>query len=116
MSALHHRTYGRTRPDGAPFGLHGSTKPSRLPTTTSLWQPEPMPASDSLLKLKPGTCVALAALVLWLGTARAPAATEIDAVRVKGIVGFLPAKPAGFGRPITDRADRKSTRLNSSHT
>ena len=43
-------------------------------------------------------------LLPWLATAPAPAATEIDAARVKEIAGFLPAKPAGFGRPITDRA------------
>ena len=83
---------------------HESTKPSRLPTTTSLWQPEPMPASDSLLKLKPGSGVVLAALFVWCWTVPIPAATEIDAARVKEIVGFLPAKPAGFGRPIADRA------------
>jgi hypothetical protein len=42
--------------------------------------------------------------MLCLTTAPAPAATEIEAARVKEIAAELPPKPAGFGRPITDRA------------
>ena len=42
--------------------------------------------------------------MLCLTTAPAPAATEIEAARVKEIAAELPPKPAGVGRPITDRA------------
>ena len=54
--------------------------------------------------LRPATLVAWGALMLCLTTAPAPAATEIEAARVKEIAAELPPKPAGFGRPITDRA------------
>lgn len=55
-------------------------------------------------RLKPRIRFVLAALFLGLVTTPAPAATEIEASRVKEIAALLPAKPAGFGRPITDRA------------
>jgi hypothetical protein len=54
--------------------------------------------------LKPATLLACGTLLLGLATSPAPAAAEIDAARVQEIAGELPSKPAGFGRPITDRA------------
>jgi hypothetical protein len=47
---------------------------------------------------------ALAALILWFAAAPAPAASEIEAARVKEFASLLSPKPAAFGRPITDRA------------
>jgi len=61
-----------------------------------------MPMFDSVCPLKPATLLAFGAL--FLGLAIASAATDIEAARVKEIAGALPPKPAGFGRPITDRA------------
>jgi hypothetical protein len=54
--------------------------------------------------LKPATLLACSALFLDLANAPARAVTEIDAARVKDIAAGLPPKPAGFGRPIIDRA------------
>jgi hypothetical protein len=54
--------------------------------------------------LKPVTLLACGALLFGLATAPAPAVTEIDTARVKEIAAELPPRPAGFGRPITDRA------------
>src|ERR1035437_3825101 len=48
--------------------------------------------------------LALAALILGLGTAPAPAAMGIETARVKEIAALLPAKPPGLGGPVTDRA------------
>jgi hypothetical protein len=59
---------------------------------------------NSLYELKPATLLACSALFLGLANAPAWAATDIDAARVKEIAAALPLKPAGFGRPITDRA------------
>jgi hypothetical protein len=59
---------------------------------------------NSLYELKPVTLLAFGALFLGLATAPAPAAAEVDAARVKEIATTLSPKPAGFGRPITDRA------------
>jgi hypothetical protein len=63
-----------------------------------------MPMIDSVCELKPAALLAVGALFFSLAAAPAPAATEIDAARVKEIAADLPPKPAGFGRPITDRA------------
>ena len=59
---------------------------------------------NSVCELKPAILLACGALFLGLVSTPAPAATEIEAARVKEIAAELPPKPAGFGRPITDRA------------
>jgi hypothetical protein len=59
---------------------------------------------DSLYGLNPAALITFGALFLGLTAAPAPAATEIDAARVKEIAAELSPRPAGFGRPITDRA------------
>ncbi|MCU0783856.1 MAG: heparinase II/III family protein [Verrucomicrobia bacterium] len=55
-----------------------------------------------------GTCATWLLLTLWtLSLALEPtahAAAEISEARVKEIAAMLPAKPAGLGRPITERA------------
>jgi len=58
--------------------------------------------NDSVL---PGTirCGILAASLVALLVLPAPAAMEFDAARLNEIAARLPPKPAGFGRPISDR-------------
>jgi Heparinase II/III-like protein len=60
--------------------------------------------TNSVCELKPAILLIFGALFLGLVAGPAPAATDIEAARVKEIAAELPPKPAGFGRPITDRA------------
>jgi len=57
---------------------------------------------DSVCEWKLATVLVLGTLLL--GLANSPAATDLEAARVKEIAAELPLKPAGFGRPVTDRA------------
>ena len=59
---------------------------------------------NSVCVSKPATLLACGALFLGLAAGTAPAATEIEAARVKAIAAELLPKPAGFGQPITERA------------
>ncbi len=59
---------------------------------------------ESICGLKSAILLACGVLSLGLAISPASAVTEIEAARVQEIAAELPSQPAGFGRPITDRA------------